>query len=392
MQERNVALHILYYKRTSIMNDGVERAFERLGFTVDPVSCMRSGSEWDENSELAQALDERVAAGPWDVAFSLNFNPQISAFCEQHGIPYIAWMNDSPLYIRDEDAMRRSCNHLFTFDRGYVADYLDRGMPFSHMPLAVDTDFFEHAVNTAKPAEAAGYRTDVAMVGSLYSTDYAQITAPLSPQVTELLEQMLKLQQKVSDRSIFPELLTDALLARMNGEYAEKGIDFTVDGPGLEFLMLSEVTGRDRKLIPALLAKQCEVRVYSKDTLPLPGVLMKSPVDYRTQMPLVFRHSRININATLRAIRTGIPLRVLDVLGCGGFLITNAQEEILEHFDEDRELAVYRSIEELPDKVDWYLRHDTERQKIAAAGCARVKRDFTFEGQLKKMFAEIQGD
>ena len=35
-----------------------------------------------------------------------------------------------------------------------------------------------------------------------------------------------------------------------------------------------------------------------------------SGVDYYSEMPVIFRKSRINLNITLRSITTGIPLRV----------------------------------------------------------------------------------
>ena len=43
--------------------------------------------------------------------------------------------------------------------------------------------------------------------------------------------------------------------------------------------------------------------------------------DYYKQMPHIFHDAKINLNIALRVIQTGIPLRVLDVMGCGGFEI-----------------------------------------------------------------------
>ena len=56
--------------------------------------------------------------------------------------------------------------------------------------------------------------------------------------------------------------------------------------------------------------------------------------DYYEQMPKIFRLSDVNLNISLRTIQTGIPLRVLDVLACGGFLISNYQEELAESIGE----------------------------------------------------------
>lgn len=106
-------------------------------------------------------------------------------------------------------------------------------------------------------------------------------------------------------------------------------------------------------------------------------------------MPLVFSQSRINLNISLKTILTGIPLRVIDVLGCGGFLISNYQEEMEEYLDIGKECVVYENIEDLFMKTQYYLSHEEERKSIARAGYERVKKDFTFKERLGKMFSQV---
>ena len=122
----------------------------------------------------------------------------------------------------------------------------------------------------------------------------------------------------------------------------------------------------------------------------LPGVNLKGYVDYYTQMPMVFSQSKVNLNISLKTVRTGIPLRVIDVMGCGGFVLTNYQEEIGEYFAMGEECAVYESMEDLCEKTIYYLNHEQERQQIARAGYERVKRDFTFEDRIQRMFEGIR--
>ena len=45
-----------------------------------------------------------------------------------------------------------------------------------------------------------------------------------------------------------------------------------------------------------------------------------------------FRNSKINLNPTAKGIRSGIPLRIFDILSCSGFLLTNYQSELSDHF------------------------------------------------------------
>ena len=109
----------------------------------------------------------------------------------------------------------------------------------------------------------------------------------------------------------------------------------------------------------------------------------RGPIDYYNDMPYVFRGSKINLNTTLRSIKTGIPLRVWDIMGNGGFLLTNYQEELLEYFEPDKDFVYYTDYEDLCEKVEYYLEHEEERKRIAASGCSKVRNQHTFQQRLE---------
>lgn len=109
-------------------------------------------------------------------------------------------------------------------------------------------------------------------------------------------------------------------------------------------------------------------------------------VDYKTQMPLVFAGSKINLNISLRSIHSGIPLRVLDIMACGGFVLTNWQPEIEEYFVEGAEVAMFHSLEECMEKIDYYLQHEEKRKQIAEAGRKKVLEEFSYQTGLIKLF------
>ena len=112
----------------------------------------------------------------------------------------------------------------------------------------------------------------------------------------------------------------------------------------------------------------------------------KGIVDYGKQMPLVFAGSKINLNLTLRSIHSGIPLRVLDCMACGGFVLTNWQPEISDAFGEGEEIVTFKSLQECMDKAAYYLQHEEERQQIAAAGHKKVQEVFSYAKGFEKLF------
>ena len=113
------------------------------------------------------------------------------------------------------------------------------------------------------------------------------------------------------------------------------------------------------------------------------------PVDYEKEMPIVFKNSRINLNMTLRSIHTGIPLRAMDIMGCGGFLLTNYQEDFLEHFEPGVDYVYYSSCEELLELAEYYMNHEEERLEIARNGYHRVKTGHTYRNRVEYLLMRM---
>ena len=103
-------------------------------------------------------------------------------------------------------------------------------------------------------------------------------------------------------------------------------------------------------------------------------------------MPKVFKGAKINLAPTFRGNCSGIPLRVLDIMGCNSFALCSYQPEIEENFKDGRDVVMYTSIEECIDKTDYYIKHDSERIKISENAYNIVKKEFNYTNALKKMF------
>lgn len=78
----------------------------------------------------------------------------------------------------------------------------------------------------------------------------------------------------------------------------------------------------------------------------------------------IYADSKININITSIQFDSAIVNRVLDVAAVGGFLLTDWKDGLRE-FTSVYELISYRTIDELKNKIDYYLTHDAERLEIA---------------------------
>ena len=88
-----------------------------------------------------------------------------------------------------------------------------------------------------------------------------------------------------------------------------------------------------------------------------------------------------------------ITLAVLAVL-TGGFLwyVSNYQPEMAEYFIPGKDLVLYDSVDDLIQKIDYYLSHEEERLQIAKNGYEKVKRYHTYDTRLTEILNTVISD
>lgn len=150
--------------------------------------------------------------------------------------------------------------------------------------------------------------------------------------------------------------------------------------------MSVKVAEQERLRALRMLAGHYSVDIYTgSDTSGIPGIHNRGFARSMDEMPLIFQHSKVNLNITAKSIRSGLSLRIFDVLGCGGFIITNYQAELSEFFTPGADLEYYTSLEELDEKTGYYLTHDHEREKIAAKGFETVSKLHSYRTRIPQM-------
>ena len=140
------------------------------------------------------------------------------------------------------------------------------------------------------------------------------------------------------------------------------------------------------------LSKKYAVTIYSNsNTSDLLRVRYGGSLDYWSEMPKVFAATKINLNFTIPNIKSGLPLRIWDVLGSGGFLMTNFQAEIPCYLKNKEDLVCFESVEELSELCGYYLSHEEERRQIAQNGYQKVCGYHTFEQRVQVMMDTVRG-
>ncbi len=114
--------------------------------------------------------------------------------------------------------------------------------------------------------------------------------------------------------------------------------------------------------------------------------------DNRTETPLVYSLSKINLNFTTSQLVTALPMRVFDILACGGFLLTDYRSDLDRLFEPGRDLVVFRSRAELRELAEYYLAHPEERAEIARRGREKVSGRNTLSHRIEYILETIFGD
>lgn len=147
-----------------------------------------------------------------------------------------------------------------------------------------------------------------------------------------------------------------------------------------------KVAEQERLRLLKQLSDNFDMHIYTgSDTSSMPNIHNHGYASSLCDMPLIFHESKININITARSIRSALPLRIFDVLGCGGFLITNFQSELPDYFEIGKDLVTYESEQDLLDKCAYYLSHEDKRLEIARNGYEKVKQYHTWEIRLAQL-------
>lgn len=90
-----------------------------------------------------------------------------------------------------------------------------------------------------------------------------------------------------------------------------------------------------------------------------------------------------------RPVTRHLHLREFEAPMSGALYCTGYMDELAEFFVPDKEVVMYRNVEELLDKVLYHLGNRGEAERVRQAGYERARRDHTYHRRFKTLFREI---
>ena len=161
-----------------------------------------------------------------------------------------------------------------------------------------------------------------------------------------------------------------------------------------EFWSNTDVEDVFRRLLNLQLLASARETVLQVPSTVLPGEIIGGVL---SDLDMIQMYSRSKINLGFSSCNTDdaeerilqIRLRDFEVPMSGGFYLVEYMEELEEFFEIGKEIVCYTGPEDLVEQVKYYLRHDSEREKIRRAGHERCLRDHTWQKRFEMAFKQM---
>ena len=388
-------MKILMLTWKSFGNEDMIAAFRQLGHEVVEHPFSDKGER--TGAELEHELVAAIRSADPDFIFSFNYFPTASVTCKKIGIPYVAWVYDSPYVRLYHYSINYPTNYVFVFDKTQYAEFRQAGILTVHyLPMAANTERLCSMKDLASFRKTPWYnRHEVAFIGSLYTEkhQFFQRMDKISPYTRGYLEGLMAAQKQVYGYNFIQELLPPDIIQDMqNSLPMQTGSDSveSIEYLFAQYVINRQITATERLELLTAISEIYSLDLYTPDrSLQIKNCTNHGPVDYYDYAPYVFRTAKINLNISLRSILSGIPLRAFDIMGAGGFLLTNYQSDFLDYFTPDEDYVFYDSKKDLLAKIDYYLKHETERAEIAKNGLRKVSADHTYVHRVNEILSYL---
>ncbi len=344
-----------------------------------------------EDDSFSTRMQAELHDNHYDAVMTINYYPVAAKVCHQENIPYLAWQDDSPPNLPTNETLDYPTNRIFLFSQYDYLQYRNAGLDtVCYLPLAANWKKYAKILR-----RDTSLSSDVSLVGRLYPSTLPELRSIMSPEQQQYIEAVVQVQLKHQGCDVIDAAISEDFTQQIREHYlSQSSKAIQPSRAQLVYSISTWVTRLERLMLLQLSSRQFHTRLYAPplnedEKKILDGVDKHLPIDYATEMPLVFYNSKVNLNPVLRSNRTAIPLRALDIMACQGFLLTSHQPELDLYFKAGEEYVSYEDIPDALEKMKYYLAHDAERERIIRNAYLRIQQDFCYEDRLKTILAAI---
>lgn len=350
---------------------------------------------------VVQEIKDYLRTHEIELLISVHFIMCAELAAWESGIRYISILWDAP-YTEIYNPLGRMDNvWVSTFDKLDRDRMLAGGMKHVlYQPLSVNVKEAMKWNREIQGTLRGNYIHDISMVGSLYDNNLydknlKQIPADLQFYFNSIFEDACFKWDGMN--RVYGQTGKEILqyIQKLNPEFEISNKQDIEDIRIFEiYYLIRKIANIERIAVLNLLAENYSVKLYTNSEeakTRLKNVELGPAVVYGKATALIYAGSKINLNISLKGIEGGTPLRIMDIMAAGGFAMASYCPETAELFQEDQEIVMFRTPEELMEKADYYLSHDKERRRIAKAGQKKVIDNYSSEEKIKQLLEWVMG-
>lgn len=337
-----------------------------------------------------------------DWVFGINFSPEIAYLCSRVGISYVSWTIDpisSERYKLIEGTNAKMCI-CFAHDIRTVAKFRDLGIDAQHMFLAApgirrkpitDKKLLQH------------YSCDASFVGNSMVDEIVALERHIKSLEPLLLN---KKQQKKVIITIMKWLKNTTIQLSNSSDY--QGLD-SMEGWSnvptelqnldidlsqkreLLFLINGSLAALHRQnVIYKIQNASHKIHVWGDKHWSKVHPYYQGKADHNDELTKIYCASGLNIDIPRLYQRNTINMRVFDAMTVGGAVLSERNDAILELFEEDHDIILYTSPDEIEDKIKWWSTHPEERKKLAQKGMKKVRENHLISHRVNRMLQYLK--
>ena len=391
-------MNILYLDWKCYGRESTLETFRELGHTTFPF--FHQDYQEEVSTSFHSEVIRFVESNSIDLCYSWNYFPVLAEACKDLGIPYVSFIYDNPYSYMYSFTLMYPTNFVFTFESSEFRRFRDGGLTnvfYKVLPGNPDhmASFFPESDSLHNPAMYKKTSCNLSFVGSLYQDEHDfldRVTAKGNSYLNGYLEGLMAAQEMVYGANFIEDALTPKITQMMQDAVPYQSGNRSLQTPEQaysRYFINRKLTAKERlhllSKIGQVYPDQCKLFTTNSEIV-IPGVNNMGVANYENEMVNVFHNSKINLNITLRSIFTGIPLRCIDIMSSGGFLLSNYQEDLCNAFIPGEEFVYYESAQDMLDKIGYYLDHSNERMQIAENGLNRIRKDYSFMQTFQDIF------
>ena len=367
-------------------------ALEQMGYRL----TMFSHKDYQErlSHDFEEEFQKALSKRDFKFCFSFNFYPLAAEGCKKRGVPYLALVYDNPHVSLYSYTVIYPTNYIFLFDSQEYQKLKRMGIrTVYYTPLPAST--VHNSISAKQNPVSQKYRCDISFVGALYNEAHNlfERLADVNDYARGYLEAVIEAQLRIYGCNFLENVLNNNVMEEIMRVSPYANDKYGVETPQYiyaNYFLSRKITSLERTRFLTAIGErfpdQLKLFTLNKE-VQIPHVRNMGTADYYEEMPYIFANSKINLNISLKSIQAGIPLRAMDIMGAGGFLLTNYQADFLDYFIPDEDFVYYNDMEDLLTKIDFYLSHDKERKEIAENGHRKVKENHSYERCFEYMLS-----